>query len=313
MEKWKKGKIQERRLVCLKKASGCVTIETRPKRGQRGKEMKFLTDMHTHSYPASHDGKNSLKEMLAAAQKKGISFYGISDHFDYDYDLLQMSEEEKRAVCNGNEEENFRNARRLQEDYEGVMNVAVGAEFGYSDKPEVQGRYATTYEKYRPDYVINSVHGGDGIDLARCVFTKGEEEIYAEYLQLVRNSLDAPYPYDIVGHIEYIVRYVPFEERRIDVLRFQAQIDDILLTIIQKGKILEANGATKNLPRISLPSEEILRRYYELGGRNVSYGSDAHSIERIGDKREEIAAMLKKIGFTQLTVPYKGEYIKVEL
>ncbi len=275
--------------------------------------MKFLTDMHTHTYPASHDGKNSIKEMLAAAQRKGIGFFGLSNHFDYDYDFALMTEEEKRLVRNGDEEEYFHDARHLQEDYEGVMNVVVGAEFGFSKSADVGGRYAMTYEKYRPDYVINSVHGALGEDFARFTFRGSEEETYTKYLQLVRASLDAPYPYDIVGHIEYIVRYVPFESRVISAEKYAALMDDILLTIIQKGKILEVNSATKKLARIALPNEGILRRYYELGGRAVSYGSDAHSVDRIGDKREEIVALLKEIGFTYLTVPFRGEYIKVEL
>ncbi len=275
--------------------------------------MKFMTDMHTHTYPASHDGVNTIKEMLAAAYKKGISFYGISNHFDYDYDFAAMSEEERRATCNGDEEEYFHDARHAQEAYEGVMNVAVGAEFGYSDAPEVQGRYATTYEKYRPDYVINSVHGALGKDFARFTFTEDERATYQKYLALVRRSLDAPYPYDIVGHIEYITRYVPFAKKEISLQDFKAEIDGILTAIIEKGKILEVNTATKALPRESLPSTDILRRYFELGGRNISYGSDAHAVNRIADKREETVKTLKAIGFTHLTVPFRGEYIKVEL
>ncbi len=275
--------------------------------------MKFLTDMHTHTYPASHDAKNSLGEMLSAAQKAGVAFYGISNHFDYDYDLSLMDEAEYKATRNGDEETYFHDARHLQEDYEGVMNVAVGAEFGYSEKPEVGGRYLSTYEKYRPDYVINSVHGAGGRDFARYDFTQSEKEVYEGYLRLVRKSLDAPYPYDIVGHIEYIVRYVPFENREIAVENYRALIDDILSTIIKKGKILEVNSATKELPRISLPNEGILRRYFELGGRKLSFGSDAHLLPRIGDKRAEISEMVKKIGFTHWTVPFRGEHIEVEI
>ncbi len=275
--------------------------------------MKFLTDMHTHTYPSSHDGKNTLKEMLAAAQAKGIAFFGVSNHFDYDYDLSKVDEGERKGLINGDEEEYFHDARHLQEDYAGVMNVLVGAEFGYASDPSVGGRYAATYEKYRPDYVINSVHGVDGRDFAFHAFPQEEREVYEGYLRLVRKSLDAPYPYDIVGHIEYIVRYVPFEKREIAVEEYGALLDDILLTIIAKDKILEVNSASKKLPRLSLPSFAILSRYYELGGRKISYGSDAHTVARIGEKREELTAALQEMGFTHWTVPCRGEHIKVEM
>ena len=74
--------------------------------------------MHTHSFPASHDGKNTLAEMLKQAQKKGVDFYGISDHFDYDYDICKMLPEEYRRTRNGDEAEYFHTARHLQEAYE---------------------------------------------------------------------------------------------------------------------------------------------------------------------------------------------------
>ena len=275
--------------------------------------MKFLTDMHTHSFPASHDGRNTAAEMLAEAQKMGVAFYGFSEHFDYDYDVEKMSPEEYKETRNGDEGEYFHNTRHLQEDYEGVMNVAVGVEFGFSEKEEVQGRYAMTYEKYHPDFVINSVHGGNGMDFIRYTFTETKGEIYRMYLRLIRKSLDVPYHYDIVGHIGYIARYVPFEDKSISLEEFGEELDDILKTIIAKDKILEVNSSTKNLPQLCLPDVHILQRYYELGGRKVSFGSDAHFTSRLMEKREEIVSALKKIGFTYITVPFKGEHIKVEI
>lgn len=273
---------------------------------------KFLIDLHTHT-TYSHDGKNTPAEMLACAQKQGIAFYGVTDHFDYDYDTSLMDEEEYKRTRNGDESEYFHSLRHLQEDYAGVMNVLVGAEFGYSDKADVQGRYAMTYEKHRPDYVINSVHSMGGLDFAYTNITQPKAEIYTKYLQLIRNSLDVPYPYDIVAHIGYVARYVPFADRDFDLDIFGEQIDDILNTIIKKGKILEVNSANKQLPNRTLPADYILERYYRLGGRKISFGSDAHFLERIGDKWEEVTAMLKRIGFTHWTVPCRGEHIKVEL
>ena len=279
---------------------------------------KMLTDMHTHTH-YSHDGGNTAAEMLEAAQKRGIAFYGVSDHFDYDYDISLMDEEMYKATRNSDPEEYFHGMRHLQEDYEGVMNVIVGAEFAYSDDENAKGRYAATYEKYRPDFVLNSVHSIGGVDFAYVDYEKDahlytdKKEVLGRYFQLVRESLDAPYPYDIVGHIGYAARYVPFEDKTISLEDFGEQIDDILLTIIQKDKILEINTANKTLPNRTIPSRNIIERYFELGGRKVSFGSDAHFVERIADKREEVVEMLKEIGFTYITVPFRGEHIKVEI
>ncbi len=271
---------------------------------------KFLTDLHTHT-TFSHDGKDSPAKMLEEAQKRGISFYGVSDHFDLDGDASVYTKEEWEKIQNGNTEEYFHTLRHLQEDYAGVMNFFVGAEFGFSEREEVKKRYVEIYEKYKPDFVINSIHCDGGKDYAYSSITQDKPTLYGRYLRLIRESLDAPYPYDIVGHIGYVMRYAPFDDKEIDLNEFKKPLDDILTTIIQKDKILEVNTSSKQLETPILPTEAILKRYFELGGRKISFGSDAHFVERIMEKRELVLNILKKIGFTYLTVPCKGEHIKV--
>lgn len=273
---------------------------------------KFMVDMHTHS-KYSHDGRAELSVMLAHAQKLGVDFYGVSEHFDYDYDLSLIEEPLRQALITESGAEYFHAARHLQEDYEGVMNVAIGAEFGYSDDAAVQARYAETYQKYRPDYVINSVHCLNGKDFAYFPFAGGKNAVYSAYLSAIRRSLDVPYHYDVVGHIGYAARYVESENVEFDLPTFGEQLDDIFLTIIAKGKILEVNTASKQLKQRSLPDYTLLQRYYDLGGRKICFGSDAHFPERIAEKWDETVAVLKGIGFTYLTVPFRGDEIKIPL
>lgn len=272
---------------------------------------KFLTDVHTHS-AFSHDSTTPIEEMLTAAYKKGMAFYGIAEHFDYDVLFGKNNQPMIDA------EAYFHKARHLQENYAGCMNVLVGAEFGYSDNEDARTMYAFTYEKYHPDFVVNSVHGMKGDDYYyRALFGEksllSKAETYGAYLGVVRRSLDAPYPYDVVGHIGYLTRYAPYPDRTLGLAEFGAQIDDILKTIVTKDKILELNTSSKGAPSTFLPSKETLRRYFELGGRKVSIASDAHGPERIADKREEAVALLRSIGFTYFTVPCRGEHIKVEI
>ncbi|MBQ7912512.1 MAG: histidinol-phosphatase HisJ family protein [Clostridia bacterium] len=274
---------------------------------------KFIVDMHTHS-AFSHDGRAELKDMLATAQKMGVAFYGVSEHHDFDVQLDLIVNEDLRARLQAQAgEAYFHTARHLQEDYEGVMNVAVGAEFGFSDDESVKARYLAEYEKFRPDYVINSVHTMDGKDFAYFQFDGDKKTVYSAYLSLIRRSLDAPYPYDIVGHIGYAARYVSFENVDFDLDEFGEQLDDIFRTVIAKGKILEVNTASKQLKQRSIPDKPLLKRYYELGGRKICFGSDAHFPERIADKWEETIAALKEIGFTYLTLPFRGEEIQIEI
>ena len=279
---------------------------------------KFLTDIHTHS-KYSFDGQNELSEMLETAHAMGFDFYGVAEHFEYD--LLCLPVLPRELI---DPETYFHGARHLQEDYEGCMNVLIGAEFSYADDKKVHAIHRENYEKYRPDFVVNSVHTVNGEDYYdKQIYYRTDEngqrvlrdkkEVYEEYLGLVKQSLLVDYPYDIVGHIGYIARYAPFEDRQFRLSEFGTEIDEILNAIIQKNKILEINTANKGLENRTLPAWEIVERYYALGGRKISYGSDAHFQERIADKWGEVVEKLKEIGFTYLTVPFRGEHIKVEI
>ncbi len=273
--------------------------------------MKNLIDIHSHTFPCSHDGIGTMEDMLKTAIEKKLSYYGFSNHVDFDYDESKFPDSIKDRMANGDSDEFFRDARILQNKHKKDINLLVGAEFGYAPDENSEKKYIEYYEKYMPDYVINSVHSIDGVDYGLADLSAGKSKVYSDYLDIIRKSLDAAYHYDIVGHIEYVVRYAPFEEKEIKISEFGKQIDDILLTIISKNKILEINSSTRKLNRYSLPSVEILQRYYELGGRNISFGSDAHDTNRILEKYDIIVETLKKIGFTYFTVPTKAGYVKV--
>ncbi len=270
---------------------------------------KLLTDVHTHS-KFSFDGQSELKDILKRAHELGVAFYGVSEHFE----CHAYFEHNGANATATDAEEYFHTARHLQEDYAGCMNVLVGAEFGYQDDPSDQAEFARVIKRYSPDFIVNSVHGVKGRDYYYGqMYAGGKREAYGEYLGLVRRSLDVPYPYDIVGHIGYATRYAPYADRRLTLAEFGEEIDDILKTVIKKDKILEVNSSNAGGDGRFLPSEEILKQYFTLGGRKISFGSDTHSVERIADKREEVVNLLKEIGFTYITVPCRGEHIKVEI
>lgn len=272
--------------------------------------MKILTDVHTHS-TFSFDAQSPLTEMLKSAQEKGAWFYGVSEHYDNDYRFVDANQ----AVSFTDSEAYFHTARHLQEDYAGVMNVLVGAELGFCKIPQVHEEYQALCEKYQPDFIVNSVHSLLGHDycFGAPYYKDGKlldkDEIFREYLHLVRDSLDVPYPYDIVGHIGYVTRYLPYEDKTICLQTHREILTDILQTIIQKDKILEINAARDNL----LPQRDIVQLYYHLGGRKVSYASDAHDTQSVMQRRERVVEMLKEIGFTHITVPCRGERIQIPL
>ena len=275
-----------------------------------------LTDLHTHT-TFSPDGKDDIQVMIQTAQEKGVRFYGISEHIDYDMILAGKTYAKPTFT---DEESYFRTARQKQAELAGELRLLVGAEFGYADGETTAKAYREFQEKYRPDFIINSVHTLYGDDYCRGTpyrtktgEIRSKRETYEEYFALVKRSVEADYEYDIVGHAGYCTRYAPYEDKGAPYNEFKEAWDGVLRAVIARDKILEVNTSNKLGVSPTLPDWEILQRYYELGGRKVSIGSDAHFKERILDKRELVVKKLKEIGFTAVTVPIRGEHLQVKL
>ena len=196
-----------------------------------------MSDLHTHS-AFSPDGVSPLEEMAARAHEQGLKYFGVSEHFDFDYaacgilihgEIMPLTDEEGY----------FSAARALQREYESKgMRLLVGGEYGFCPDKGCCERYLALTERQKPDFIINSVHTVDGAD---CYFPeyfegKSREQAYGDYLERVRESLDAPYPYDIVAHIGYVGRKAPYPDRMLRYDDFPALFDDILKTVIKKGK-----------------------------------------------------------------------------
>ena len=83
----------------------------------------MLTDIHTHS-AFSADGETALAKMLARARSLGVAYYGVSEHFDYDY-LAEGILAEGKPVPMVDAPAYFAEARRLQAQYAPSMRVAA--------------------------------------------------------------------------------------------------------------------------------------------------------------------------------------------
>lgn len=273
----------------------------------------ILTDVHTHS-TFSSDGQSSLDQMAAAARAKGLRYFGVSEHFDCDYMALGLPYEDGSPAYT-DAEGYFAAARALQRQNDGSFTLLAGCEFGYTDHPAALRRYDEIVKKYSPDFIVNSVHTVDGADgwYAEYFAGKDKRTAYSRYLKRVLQSLSAPYPFDIVGHIGYVSRNAPYADPKLRYEDFRDIYDDILGGIISMNKILEVNSSARGAGSAFLPDTDVLARYYALGGRLVSFASDAHSTDRIAQGREEAVAALRAIGFRYVTVPVKGSYMPVEL
>lgn len=262
-----------------------------------------MIDSHTHS-KFSHDGRQTMPELFGKAQELGLEYLAVTEHLDLEGDYVIDRPLDLDA---------YYNEFQLQKNRFRIPKLAFGCEFGYSK--EGAERYLKCPYLSKFDVIINSVHYVNGEDpYFPSYFTEkpNKNAAYNLYFQTVLESLDAPYPYQIVGHIGYILRYAPYENKNPEGDTLDL-IDHIFRRAIELGKTVEVNTHTKQSGFFSVPDFERLKRYRELGGENVTFSSDAHYPLRLGDKYAETAEAVKRLGFRYWTVYRNQEPLKIKI
>ena len=87
---------------------------------------------------------------------------------------------------------------------------------------------------------------------------------------------------NVLGHIDYISRYAPYDDKEINYHRFHDQVDEVLMNVLDTGTIMELNTRRLASKAAAESLLMIYARYRELGGQYVTIGSDAHSAEAVG-------------------------------
>lgn len=227
--------------------------------------MLFDSHMHTRF---STDSKMKIDEAVARAGELGIGII-ITEHMDIAYP--------EPAAFIFDVETYFKEYRKYRND-----KVLLGIEIGMrSDCLEENCRLV---EEYPFDYVIGSVHVIENIDLYTAEFYQGrtKEEVYQQYFKAMKECVACYDGIHSLGHIDYIARYARFTDPEIYYDEFRECIDEVLAIVADKGKALEIN--TRRLGNRAAVENimPIYRRFFELGGRMVTIGSDAHYAKDVG-------------------------------
>lgn len=270
----------------------------------------MIADMHTHS-EFSHDSVCKIEDMCLAQIEKGTEIFAVTDHLDCflynDYDIFTPIANARKAV----EELNKRYADKLL--------ILSGMEIGESIRyPEV---YQKTVGLTDYDVIIGSVHCVDyknGLEPYVSVdFSKFTTEEVYEFLDIYFNDLLKTVDdidFDILAHLTCPMRYINGKYHLgITLERYEQIIDTILEKIIKKGIALEVNTSSYEFLNSSMPDEEILRKYYSIGGRLITLGSDAHVAQNASSNFKAAIEMLKRIGFDRVYYYQKRTPKEIEI
>jgi histidinol-phosphatase (PHP family) len=186
------------------------------------------------------------------------------------------------------------NVARCRDLYPG-LRILSGIEAG--EPHWFSASVAQVLSSARFDRVLGSLHGLpvdgrlEGIDPA--LFGRMDphelmERYFTELLALVRSS-DV---FTVLAHCDYPRRYWPAHRagpyREQD---FEEHYRTVFGELAPSGRALEIN--TKS----PLASVDLMRWWWEEGGEAVSFGSDAHQPERVGDRFAVAVDVVEAAGF----------------
>lgn len=254
--------------------------------------MKF--DLHTHHDRCGH-ARGVIRDYIEAAIRGGLDVIGISDHSPY-FGSPEDRPEPGIAMARSEFPRYIEEVLKLKEEYRGKIEVLLGVESDFF--PEDIEVYRQHYAKYPFDYIIGSVHRSDGVSIFnkkrwRSLNEKEQVRQKELYYQLIKESARSGM-FQILGHIDAMKGYYPAFSQ----IQTQA-VDDTLRIIGECDIAIEINtsGKTKDCGGW-YPSDDILERALRYGV-SVTFGSDAHDPERVGDEWEQVRERLKEIGFAR--------------
>ena len=126
-------------------------------------------------------------------------------------------------------------------------------------------------------------------------------KIFNRFFEQTLENIKLFSEFDVLGHLDYISRYVPEGDTTYSYERFADKIDPILEYLIANDKGLDVNSKVLAYSDILPPNPcpEALKRYKELGGALIAFGSDAHTPDKIGCCFDTIRQIALDAGFTE--------------
>lgn len=249
-------------------------------------------DLHNHTTLCNH-AEGSMEEYIKMAIQKGIDIFGFSEHAPMDFDPKYRMKLDEKILYESE-------VLRLRDKYKKDIEILLAYEVDFMQNKKLMLN-EILYSNV--DYLIGSVHfiqeknselwGFDNPEFIGKYKEKNIDDIWTDYFeaieQLAKSNL-----FDIVGHFDLIkvFKYLPKKDIRLIAL-------DALKAIKKSNMVLEINAAGLRKPiNEPYPSKDLLELVYELN-IPITFSSDAHSIEQIGFKYEEVTNLAKKIGFKE--------------
>lgn len=253
----------------------------------------MIVDLHNHTALCNH-AEGSMEEYVKKAIVNGTKHFGFSDHGPMNFDQkYRMSMAQTRGY--------EKSVLELKESYKNDINILLGYEIDF-----LEGLIEKDLLKRDLDYAIGSVHfinkwGFDNPEFIGEYQNRDIDEIWQNYFDAIEKMAKSSL-FDIVGHLDLIKVFKFMPKKDIRLLARNA-----IKSIKESNMVVEINAAGFRKPvHEQYPSRELLEMIYETG-IEITFASDAHKPEQVGQNSEKIIALAKDIGFRKIVFFEKRE------
>jgi len=247
----------------------------------------MIVDLHNHTKLCNH-AEGEMDEYILQAIKKGIKYFGFSDHAPMDFDKkYRMSFEQMRQY-----EDDVKSLNNSYHDIDILLGYEVDFLPNHMDKRVL---------KADVDYLIGSIHflNGWGFDNPEFIGeykNKDIDKIWQDYFDAVKEMAQSGL-FDIVGHIDLIKVFNFLPKKEIKLIA-----KDAIKAIKKADLTVEINTAGYKKPVGELyPSLDILELISEYD-IPITFGSDAHKPEEICKYEDKLLEVLKRFSFQKCAV-----------
>lgn len=266
-------------------------------------------DLHTHTALCRH-ASGTPEEYLAAAQKAGLAYWGVSDHFPapagYDAAFRMAPDDLPRY---------FGILDSLREAAKGSgLQVLAAVEFDYV--PDRMDEVFAALDPLRPkfDYLIGSVHyvgefAFDDPDKLADWPRYGVDAVWDGYLTDLKAFVGLG-GFDVMAHSDLPKK---FGFRPSNYEKVVRRMTEIYECAASKGICLELNTAGLRVAADEIyPSPDLLRAAFRAGMK-ITLGSDAHKPEQVAYGFDRAAELARSVGWTSHTAFVRGEAVELPL
>ncbi len=258
--------------------------------------MIIKQNLHTHTTYC--DGKDTPREIIEEAIKRGFDSIGFSGHSHMMHDSYKIFGRPEKTS------DYYEEISRLKEEYSNKIKIFCGIEYdmytgcdiSYFDYSIGAMHYLKIGDKMvgfdriavRVKEVIDNCFGGNGMEYAKEYYKQlGELPNYAKF--------------DIIGHFDIITKHIDNENF------FDYKSEEYLSAAFEaagklKGKIpyfeVNTGAISRGYRKTPYPAEPILKELLRLGFGAV-ITSDCHDKNMLDCHFTEAEKLLKKCGFKE--------------